>query len=93
MAPGAGNTGQVAAAPQTSADVPSLILWHWKDSRPQAEQQVQEAADRAFNYLAVYNVAGNKVTRLADEKLKTVNVGPTDTWAIGSARSRQGTGV
>ncbi|MBI1808640.1 MAG: hypothetical protein HYR75_01975, partial [Gemmatimonadetes bacterium] len=31
VAPGAGNTGQVAAAPQTDAEVPSLILWHYKD--------------------------------------------------------------
>ncbi len=84
VAPGGGAGGQVAAAPQTDAEVPSLILWHWKDARPQPEQQVQEAQDRAFNYLAAYSVASAKVTKLADEAMKTVTVGPKDTWAIGT---------
>ncbi len=83
-APGAGNTGQIAAAPQTSADVPSLILWHWKDARPQAEQQVQEAQDKAFSYLSVYNIAGQKVTKLTDDKVRDVAIGPKDTWGIGN---------
>jgi hypothetical protein len=67
VAPGAGAGGQVAAAPQTDADVPSLILWHWKDSRPQPEQQVQEAQDRAFSYLASFNVGSSKAMRLTDD--------------------------
>jgi len=83
-APGAGNTGQIAAAPQTSADVPSLILWHWKDARPQAEQQVQEAQDKAFNYLAAYNLGSQRVTKLADDKVRDVSVGPKDAWGIGN---------
>ena len=83
-APGAGAGGQIAAAPQTSADVPSLILWHWKDARMQSQQQVQEAADRAFSYLAVYNIAAQRVTKLADDKLRDVAVGPKDSWGIGT---------
>ncbi len=83
-APGAGSSGQVAAAPQTDAEVPSLILWHWKDPRPQAQQQVQEAQDKAFSYLAAYQVASSKVVRLADEKVRDVSVGPKDTWAVGT---------
>ena len=83
VAPGGGAGGQVAAAPQTDAEVPSLILWHWKDPRPQPEQQVQEQQDRAFNYLAAYGVADAKVTRLADEAVRTVALGPKSTWAIG----------
>ncbi len=81
--PVAAPAGQVAAAPQTDAEVPSLILWHWKDPRPQPEQQVQEQQDRAFNYLAAYGVADAKVTRLADEAVRTVALGPKSTWAIG----------
>ena len=84
VAPGSGSGGQVAAAPQTGADVASLILWHWKDPRPQPQQQVQEAQDRAFSYLAAYNVAAGKVTRLADETMRNVATGPKDTWAIGT---------
>ncbi len=84
VAPGAGASGQVAAAPQTDAEVPSLILWHWKDPRPQAQQQVQEPQDRAFNYLAAFHVATGKVTRLADESMRNVAVGTKDTWAVGT---------
>ncbi|HVZ49887.1 MAG TPA: prolyl oligopeptidase family serine peptidase [Gemmatimonadaceae bacterium] len=84
VAPGAGNTGQVAAAPQTDAEVPSLILWHWKDPRTQATQQVQEAQDRAFSYLAEFNFASGKVIKLADDRVRTVATGPKDTWGIGN---------
>lgn len=84
VAPGAGNTGQVAAAPQTDAEVPSLILWHWKDPRTQATQQVQENQDRGFAYVAVYNVASAKLARLTDDKVRTVQLGPRGTWAVGS---------
>lgn len=84
VAPGAGNTGQVAAAPQTDAETPSLILWHWKDPRTQAQQQVQENTDRAFSYIAAYNVAASKVIRLTDEHMRTLQRGPLDTWAVGS---------
>ncbi|MFI5311154.1 MAG: alpha/beta hydrolase family protein [Gemmatimonadales bacterium] len=84
VAPGAGAGGQVAAAPQTDAEVPSLILWHWKDPRMQSEQQVQEQADRAFSYLAVYNVGSSKVARLADDKMRSVAIGPKDTWGVGT---------
>lgn len=83
-APGAGSGGQVAAAPQTDAEVPSLILWHWKDARPQAQQQVQEPQDRSFSYLAAYQVASGTVVPLADAQLRDVSVGPKDSWAVGS---------
>ena len=84
VAPGAGNTGRVAAAPQTDADVPSLVLWHWKDPRTQASQQVQETTDRNFAFAAAFSVATGRVTRLADEKLRVVQRGPHDTWAVGT---------
>ncbi len=84
VAPGAGNTGQVAAAPQTDEDTPSLILWHWKDPRLQAQQQVQEAQDKSFSYLAAFNVAAGTVVRLADVKLRDVATASRDRWAVGS---------
>lgn len=83
VAPGAGNTGQVAAAPQTDAEVPSLILWHWRDPRTQATQQVQETQDRGFAYVAAYSVASAKLVRLTDDKMRTVQLGPRSTWAVG----------
>jgi dipeptidyl aminopeptidase/acylaminoacyl peptidase len=84
VAPGAGNTGQVAAAPQTDAEVPSLILWHWKDARLQSQQQVQEQQDRALSYLASFTLASNRVVQLADSKMRDVTMGPKDTWGVGS---------
>ncbi len=83
-APGAGAGGRIAAAPQTSADVPSLVLWHWKDGRPQSQQQVQENADRAFSYLATFDIAAGRVTRLADERVRDISIGPRSTWGIGT---------
>ena len=83
VAPGAGNTGQVAAAPQTDEDTPSLILWHWKDPRLQAQQQVQEAQDKSYSYLAAYNVGSSKVVRLADVKMRDVATSSRDHWALG----------
>jgi dipeptidyl aminopeptidase/acylaminoacyl peptidase len=81
-APGAGNTGQVAAAPQTDAEVPSLILWHWKDPRTQATQQVQENVDRSFAFVASYDIAAKKVSRLTDDKARSLQRGPRDIWGI-----------
>ena len=87
VAPGAGSTGQVAAAPQTSADVPSLILWHWKDPRLQSQQQVQETQDRAFSYTAVYSLGANRAMPLTDAKMRTLSTGPKDSWGVGSDAS------
>ncbi|MGH7636460.1 MAG: alpha/beta hydrolase family protein [Gemmatimonadaceae bacterium] len=81
---GGGNTGRVAAAPQTDADVPSLVLWHWKDPRTQSTQQVQENSDRNFAYAAAFHLATGKVVRLADDELRSIQRGPRDTWAVGT---------
>ena len=83
-APGAGAGGQIAAAPQTSADVPSLILWHWRDGRPQSQQQVQENQDRTFSYLAVYDLGASRATRLTDDRMRTLAVGGKGRWGVGS---------
>ncbi|MBL0171016.1 MAG: S9 family peptidase [Gemmatimonadaceae bacterium] len=87
-APGAGGTiNQTAAgrgASGTAADsVASLILWHAKDSRLQSQQMVQEAADRAFNFLVEFRFADNKFVRLTDESLKNVVVTANDKFAYG----------
>jgi dipeptidyl aminopeptidase/acylaminoacyl peptidase len=60
------------------------VLWHWKDARTQATQQVQENQDRNFAYVAAYHVAGNRLVRLTDEKIRTVQLGPRSTWAVGA---------
>jgi acetyl esterase/lipase len=60
-----------------------LVLWHWLDSRLQSQQEVQEGADRSFSYLAEYRVQPKKFIRLADEDVRSVQVGRTERWAIG----------
>jgi dipeptidyl aminopeptidase/acylaminoacyl peptidase len=78
-AAGRGNSGNAALD-----SVPSLILWHLKDSRMQSQQIVQEAADRAFNYLVEYRFDTDKFIRLSDDSLRSVTVTANDRFAYGT---------
>ncbi|MEX2662156.1 MAG: hypothetical protein WD227_09500, partial [Vicinamibacterales bacterium] len=71
-----------AGAPDADEKV-DLVLWHWKDSRLQSQQQVQENADRNFSYLAMYHVGPKKFVRLADEDVRTVSIAPKHKFAVG----------
>jgi hypothetical protein len=51
---------------------PELVIWHWKDPRLQAAQQVQAGRDRDFSYLSVYWVGPNRFVRLADDAVDNV---------------------
>jgi dipeptidyl aminopeptidase/acylaminoacyl peptidase len=93
--PAGGGRGADAAAPADTppagatpapdtTDRPDLVIWHYKDPRLQSQQQVQETADRSFNYLSIYRVADNKFLRLADETVRTVSPQAKDAWAIGT---------
>lgn len=62
---------------------PDLVIWHWKDERLQSQQQVQEAADKRFSYLAVYHVETQRFVQLADSQLKQVTFDEDDRFAIG----------
>lgn len=90
--PGPGGEQQEAAGPMgmgmpeaTAEDdsTPSLVLWHWKDTRLQSMQQVQEMADRNFAYLAEYRPAEQKFIRLADAEVRRANVAPDHKFAVG----------
>ncbi len=72
------------AAVADAADRPNLVLWHYKDPRLQSAQQVQEASDRSYTYLATYRVAENKCVRLADDDVRQVNVGAKEKFAVGT---------
>jgi dipeptidyl aminopeptidase/acylaminoacyl peptidase len=87
-APGAGENNSeetAAAAPPRPDDAPKpdLVIWHWKDSRLQSMQYIQEAADKNYSYAALYRPAEKKFVRLADESLRQVNVGPYAKFGIG----------
>src|SRR5258706_2043652 len=69
--------------PRDEPAKPDMVIWHWKDSRLQSMQQVQETADKNFSFLSVYRPAEKKFIRLGDEKLRQVNAGPESKFAIG----------
>jgi dienelactone hydrolase len=67
-------------------DLPTLVIWHGRDPRLQAQQQVEEGRDKGFFYLALYRVAEKKFLRLADDELREVQLTPRDRFAFGSDR-------
>jgi dienelactone hydrolase len=82
QAPGMGGTlNQPNTGAPSDQDLPSLILWHWKDPRLQSQQIVQEAQDKRFSYLAEYRIADDRVIRLADDSVRDVSIAPHDRFA------------
>ena len=77
--------GGAAADPAANAqdELPSLMLWHYRDPRLQSQQQVQEPRDKNFSYLAEYRVKDNRFLPLADESLRDVTPAPLARWASG----------
>lgn len=71
------------AKKETDEEMPDLVIWHWLDKRLQSMQQVQEKEDKNFSYLSIYHVKEKKFIRLADEKVRRVEVAPKHRWAIG----------
>ena len=53
-----------------------MVIWHYKDSRLQPMQQVQENADKNFSFLCAYRPAEQKFLRLADDDVRVVNATP-----------------
>ena len=66
-----------------------LVLWHWQDTRLQSQQEVQEAGDRTFSYLAEYRVQPKKFIRLADDEMRTVNVAPKQSVGRSASDDRE----
>jgi dipeptidyl aminopeptidase/acylaminoacyl peptidase len=75
-APGASD-----AAGDEKAD---LVLWHWKDSRLQTQQAVQETIDKNFSYLSVWRPGDGKFVRLADDSVKAVTFPADSKVALGT---------
>ena len=72
-----------AAPAAADEDKPDLVLWHWKDSRLQSMQQVQENADKNYSYLSEYRPAQEKFVRLADDALRQVTLAQEMKNAVG----------
>jgi dienelactone hydrolase len=60
-----------------------MAIWHYKDKRLQAQQQVEEGRDKNFSYLSTYRVAEKRFLRLADESVRQVTAAPKQNYAIG----------
>ena len=63
-------------------ELPGLVIWHWKDKRLQAQQQVMENSDKNYTYLSIYDVGSKKFTRLANDTLRRVTIVPKDKYAL-----------
>src|SRR5580658_531000 len=72
-----------ANARPDAPELPDLVIWHYKDPRLQTQQQVQENADKNFNYLCAYSPASKKFVRLAEEALRQVTMAPEQKYALG----------
>jgi dipeptidyl aminopeptidase/acylaminoacyl peptidase len=83
-APGMGGTINQPRVNESQEENPTLILWNAKDPRLQSQQIVQEAQDRAYNYLSEYRIADNKVIRLSDDALRSVVIFDHDRFAYGA---------
>lgn len=75
------------AAGNDATERPNLVIWHYKDPRLQSQQEVQENADRNFNYPAIYRPGDNTMVRLADEEVPSVAVSGRGKWAIGTSNT------
>jgi dipeptidyl aminopeptidase/acylaminoacyl peptidase len=82
--PGAMQTA--AGVGGTDDDLPSLVIWHGRDQRLQAQQQVEESRDKSFSQTAIYRVAEKRFLRLADDGLREVQLTPRDRFGYGSDR-------
>lgn len=76
-----------SGAPQRPAqpeeDIPSLVIWHYKDPRLQSQQAVQENQDRNFSFLSAYLPELKKFVRLADDAVRQVTLEPQQKLAVG----------
>ncbi len=79
-------SGREASAdgkPNNPEDQPDLVIWHWKDSRLQSMQQVQENRDKNFSFLCAWDPSSQKFSRLADPSVRDVSATPEAKYALG----------
>jgi dipeptidyl aminopeptidase/acylaminoacyl peptidase len=74
----------MAPAAKDEPEKPEVTIWHWQDPRLQSRQQVQENSDKNFSFLAMYDVAAQAFTRLADSTLRTLQPMPKHLYALGN---------
>ena len=70
-------------APRGGVAPARVEIWHWKDLREYHQQDRQSAQDRTKTHLAAWHLTTNKVVRLADDQLETVQL--SDNRKVGIA--------
>ncbi|MFH0992339.1 MAG: prolyl oligopeptidase family serine peptidase [bacterium] len=81
------DTSNAAAAKkseESDKETANIVIWHWKDPRLQAQQQVEESRDKNFSFTSVYRVKENKFLRLATDEFRQVTIAPKQQWATGT---------
>ncbi len=74
---------ELAAWPEDGLPLADVNIWHWADDRIQSQQQRQASSDRGRTYVAAVHLDGGGLVQLADERMRTVEVGRDGRWAIG----------
>lgn len=54
----------------------SLDIWNWKDKLLQPQQKIQAGKEKKRSYRAVYFIAKNRLTQLADSAMREVRINP-----------------
>lgn len=84
--PAAGTPGAMqrpaASGSGDDEDLPTLVIWHGKESRLQSQQQVEESRDKSFSYLAAYRIREDRFVRVATDSLRDVATSGVR-WAYG----------
>jgi len=77
---------QVKEPPKKNEDedpVADVDVWHWNDEILQSVQMKRAARDRNFAYRSVFHVDSKRFVRLADERMRDIDVTKSGKWAIG----------
>ncbi len=58
------------------AEKVSLDIWNWKDKLLQPQQKIQASKEKKRSYQAIYFLAKNRLSQLADPDMKKINIDP-----------------
>ncbi len=61
---------------------PDMTIWHWKDKRLQARQQVLQQQDKNFFYWGMYDTRNQKMVQLNDSSVRSLSPMPKHKYAI-----------
>ena len=66
---------------------PDMTIWHWKDKRLQARQQVLQQQDKNFFYWGMYDTRSQKMVQLNDSSVRSLSPMPKHQFALATDNS------